>query len=89
MLTGQRPTLSEAERLLWTNRRLEAQQAKHDLLTGKKLEQFIDQNGEQVRYTKATVDGPNGLNAYISEIDALLNPQYAAAMTRRAIGFLF
>lgn len=86
MLTGQRPTLSEAERLLWTNRRLEAQQAKHDLLTGKKLEQFIDQNGEQVRYTKATVDG---LDAYISEIDALLNPQYAAAMTRRAIGFLF
>jgi hypothetical protein len=81
-----KPQLSPAERLIYQGRLDEALSAKHLLLTGKALEQFVDQNGEQVRYTKMTLDG---LLTYIKELEDILNPCVAAYNRPRPIGFLF
>lgn len=81
-----KPALSDVEKALYRTRLTEAQAAKHSLLTGKALEQYIDQNGEQVRYTKMTLDG---LTTYIKELEDLLNPCAAAYNRPRPIGFLF
>lgn len=80
------PGLSETERALYQTRLTEALATKHALLTGKLAEQFIDQNGEQIRYTKTTIAG---LLTYIKELQDLLNPCVAAYNRPRPIGFLF
>lgn len=78
--------LTDAERAIYTTRLTEAQTAKHSIVTGKMLEQFIDQNGEQVRYTKTNLAD---LDAYIDELNGLLNPALAAYYRPRPIGFIF
>lgn len=80
------PGLTDAERLLYTTRRTEASAKRHLLLTGQAVEQFVDQNGELVKYTKANL---RALDLYIAELDALLDPCIAAARVRRPIGFFF
>ena len=43
----------------------EAEQAQHDLLTGKSVRVFVDQNGERIEYTVAN---RSALAAYIADL---------------------
>lgn len=79
-------TLTDEERALWTARLTKAETTYDLLMTGKLAEEFIDQNGEKVRYTKANA---SGLAKYIAAITALLNPALAAANTPRPLRFVF
>lgn len=56
----------------------EARAARHDLMTGKAIASARDQNGEEVRYTKAEA---TALSAYIAELETLVA---AAAGTSHA-----
>lgn len=78
--------LTPEETIMWQDRLTKAEQAYHDIATGNKPEEFVDQNGEKVRYTKATL---SGLDSYIAKIKALLNPAAVLAARPRPIGFLF
>ncbi len=80
------PALTASERIVYQTRLTQAEQSYHDLITGKAVEQFVDQNGEQVRYTKATVAG---LQSYIASLRSALNPVFAAYNRKRPIGFTF
>lgn len=79
-------TLTEEERVLWTARLTKAETTYDLLMNGKLAEEFIDQNGEKVRYTKANAAG---LQTYINSIHALLNPALAAAQVKRPLRFVF
>lgn len=79
-------TLTAEERELWKGRLLKAEQAYDDLMNGTLAEEFIDQNGERVRYTKT--DGTK-LQRYIKSIRDLLNPAAARAAAPRPLGFYF
>lgn len=79
-------TLTDEERTLWTARLTRAEAAYDNLMTGKLAEEFIDQNGEKVRYTKTNAAL---LAKYIATISALLNPALAAANVQRPLRFLF
>jgi len=78
--------LSDAQRIVYQRRLVEAEEAKHLIVTGKQVEQFVDQNGEQVRYTKANL---GALIDYIAELERILNPALAHQRMRRPLGFLF
>lgn len=78
--------LTDAERTLWEARRTKAEATYDALMTGKLAEEFIDQNGEKVRYTKTNA---KDLARYIAEITALLNPQQARANAPRPMRFMF
>lgn len=54
----------------------EAEQAKHDLLTGKAVAEFRDQNGETVKYSKADIDK---LSQYIETLKTALGVNTVAA----------
>ncbi len=78
--------MTEDEVLIYTRRLLEAREKRHALLTGNAVEQFVDQNGEQVKYTKMNI---RDLEAYIAELEVLLNPSLARQRMRRPLGFTF
>ncbi len=78
--------MDEAERLVYERRLLEAREKRHLLITGGAVEQFVDQNGEQVKYTKASL---RDLDAYILQLEGILNPALVAYRRPRPIGFLF
>lgn len=78
--------MTEDERLIYTRRLSEAQLKRHALLLGEAVEQFVDQNGEQVKYTKANIDA---LERYIAELEGILYPTIARARARRPLGFIF
>jgi len=80
------PALTASERIVYQTRLTQAEQSYHDLVTGKSVEQFVDQNGEQVRYTKTTLDG---LQVYIRSLREALNPTLARYTRPRPIGFTF
>lgn len=46
---------------------VEAEQARHEILTGQSVSRFIDQNGESVQYNKANL---SQLEEYIAELKA-------------------
>lgn len=81
-----RTPLSPEQRIVYEKRLLEAEAAKHAIATGQQVEQFIDQNGEQVRYTTSNLED---LKGYIRELQEALNPLAAFLHRPRAIGFLF
>lgn len=62
----------------------EARQARHDILTGKKVRVFLDQNGERVEFVTANLAA---LDAYIRELEKLINP--SVPYSNRPIGFTF
>lgn len=76
----------EEERLLYSRRLLEAQTARHALVTGTAVEQFVDQNGETVKYSKMNIAK---LEDYIAELEGLLNPSLLRQRTKRPMGFYF
>ncbi len=79
-------TLTPEERLLWEGRLTKAEAAYDALMTGLLAEEFIDQNGEKVRYTKTNIAK---LESYIKAIAALLDPALAAANVKRPLRFVF
>lgn len=79
-------TLTPEERALWEARLTKAETTYDLLVTGKLAEEFIDQNGEKVRYTKTNI---GDLSRYIKSITDLLNPAPAAAAAPRPLRFLF
>ena len=65
----------------------EAQKAYHDLLTGKAVSKWIDQNNESVEYSKVNM---GMLAAYITELKAqLAECQGGQAAYRGPLRFLF
>ena len=64
--------------------RLEA--AYDDIMAGKAIKRFVDQNGEQVEYTTANADK---LLAYINSLRAMIDCQFARRYKPRPVGFLF
>ena len=78
--------MTEDERLIYSRRLLDAQTARHALLTGTAVEQFVDQNGEQVKYSKMNV---GKLEEYIAELEGILNPSLLRQRMKRPLGFYF
>lgn len=80
------PPLTPERQALLQNRYNKAEIAYDLLATGAAVEQFIDQNGEQVKYTKASL---SALAAYMTSLYAQLNPGAARQARARPIGFTF
>jgi hypothetical protein len=80
------PPLTEARRLLLQTRYDKAEISYDLLANGKAVEQFVDQNGEQVKYTKTTLEA---LAAYMQSLYAQLNPGAARQGWSRPTGFTF
>lgn len=78
--------LSDAERLIIQVRLTAAEKARHEIVTGKGVKRFVDQNGEQVEYQAANL---GKLEEYIAELQGLLNPMLAQQRMRRPLGFIF
>ena len=78
--------LTEEQRLIYRRRLLEAQEKRHLIMTGQNVEQFIDQNGESVKYGKANI---GGLDRYIAELEGILDPSLAASRVFRPMRFTF
>lgn len=78
--------LSDAEKTLFRQRLVKAEKAYDDLMTGKSVKKFVDQNGESVEYNVANAAK---LSDYIDELKALLDPKLARARQPRPLGFLF
>lgn len=57
-----------------------------DILSGKAVKKFVDQNGEQVEYTTANAAK---LLAFINELKAMIDCQFARRYKPRPVGFLF
>lgn len=64
--------------------KLEAQY--DDIMSGKAVKRFVDQNGESVEYTAANA---GKLLAYINELKSDLNCAFARRYRPRPMGFLF
>jgi hypothetical protein len=78
--------MTEEERIIYTRRLADAREKRHLLITGQAVEQYIDQNGEQIKYTKMNLAK---LDDYIVELCGLLNPALAAAAVKRPLRFVF
>lgn len=79
-------SLTDADRIIYTRRLTDAREKRHALLTGQAVEQYVDQNGEQIRYTKMNL---TALDTYIAELEGILNPCLARQRVRRPLGFTF
>jgi hypothetical protein len=79
-------TLTPEEKIAIKAKIVRLEAAYDDLLSGKAIKRFVDQNGEQVEYTPANADK---LLAYIKQLTALVNPQFARCFKPRPIGFIF
>lgn len=64
---------------------VEAEQARHEILTGQSVSRFIDQNGESVQYNKANL---SQLEEYIAELKAEIAGTPALAY-RAPMRFIF
>lgn len=53
--------------LVLTTRLAQAEEAQHDIMTGKAVRRFIDQNGESVEYSRANIAQ---LASYIANLKA-------------------
>lgn len=80
------PGLSDAERLVYQTRLTKAEIAYDELITGKAVKRFVDQNGETVEYSATNL---SNLASYIESLKQLLNPALARYSRPRAIGFIF
>lgn len=78
--------LTEARRVILQARYDKAEEVYDLLATGRAVEQFVDQNGEQVKYTKATL---SGLEAYMRLLYNQLNPCFAMQNAPKPLGFIF
>lgn len=78
--------MTDEERLIYQRQLRDAQNKRHALILGEAVEQFVDQNGEQVKYTKANIAK---LEEYIEELEGILNPSLKRNRTRRPIQFTF
>ncbi len=78
--------LSEAEKAVYRQRLVKAEKAYDELMTGKAVKKFVDQNGESVEYSQANA---TKLSDYIEELKQLLDPRRARSRQPRPLGFVF
>ena len=78
--------LTEAEKAALRIRIASLEKQYDDLLSGRAVKRFVDQNGEQVEYTTANTDR---LLAYIQSLKADLNCAFAKRYKARPMGFIF
>lgn len=78
--------LSAEERAALKVRITKLEAAYDDIMTGKAVKRFVDQNGESVEYTAANA---GKLLAFINELKALLDCSFARRYRPRPMGFLF
>jgi hypothetical protein len=78
--------LTDAERTLYRQRLVKAEKAYDEILTGKAVKRFVDQNGETVEYATANI---SKLADYIESLKQLLDCGRARAMRSRPLRFLF
>lgn len=72
---------------LTTAQQLEAARAAyHKLMTGQAAETFVDQNGEQIRFTRMNA---NSLLSYIQRLEAQIAAGDSTPAMPRAIGVWF
>lgn len=78
--------LTPEERAALQARIAKLEAAYDDILSGKAVKRFVDQNGEQVEYTTANA---GNLLAYINRLKADLNCAFARSYRPRPMGFVF
>lgn len=79
-------TLTAEERAALKTRIATLEAAYDDIVSGKAIKRFVDQNGEQVEYNTANA---STLLAYIRNLKSELDCSYAKAYKPRPVGFLF
>lgn len=57
-----------------------------DILSGRAIKRFVDQNGEQIEYTAANAEK---LLAFINSLKAMIDGCFARRYRPRPIGFVF
>lgn len=65
---------------------IQAQEARHNLVTGKLARVFMDQNGERVEFNKTTIAD---LDSYIRQLELAADPLLSVANYKRPLGFTF
>jgi len=79
-------TLTEAEKTAIRARITRLEAAYDDLMSGKAIRRFVDQNGETVEYSTA-----NAVNLLklINDLKAMVNCTFAKTYKPRPVGFVF
>lgn len=80
------PPLTDAEKAAIKARITKLEAAYDAILSGTSIEEFVDQNGEKVRYGKANI---SGLLKHINELRAMIDCGFARAYRPRPMGFVF
>jgi hypothetical protein len=78
--------LTQAEITAIKARIVKFEAAYDDIISGKAIKRFVDQNGEQVEYTAANAAK---LLAFINELKAMIDSTFARRYKPRPIGFVF
>lgn len=79
-------TLTPQERIAIKARIVKLEAKYDDILSGNSVEEFVDQNGEKVRYSKANI---SGLLKHINDLRAMIDCGFARAYRPRPMGFVF
>lgn len=81
--------LSDAEKAA-LRIRIAALEKKYDaLISGSSISEFVDQNGERVKYTAVSATGLARLRAFIDSLIAMLSCVNQRRYRPRPMGFLF
>ena len=78
--------LSSAEKAALKIKIAKLEQNYEDIISGRAVKRFVDQNGEQVEYTAAN---SSKLLDYINALKAKVDCSFAKRFRPRPIGFLF
>ena len=76
-------TLTPAERLVWQERLTQAENAYHELQVGGGVKVLVDQNGERIEFTQASI---LRLSGYIAMIRGMLGLSGASKGPMRFLG---
>ena len=79
-------TLTPTEIAAIKARIVKLEAAYDDILSGKAIKRFVDQNGEQVEYTAANAAK---LLAFINELKSMIDCNFARSYKPRPVGFVF
>lgn len=80
------PPLTPEEKAAIRARIAKLEKAYDDLISGRAVKRFVDQNGEQVEYTAANADK---LLAFIQGLRAMVDCSFARRYKPRPFGFIF
>lgn len=78
--------LTPTERAAIKARIAKLEAAYDDIISGKAVKRFVDQNGEQVEYTAANAAK---LLSFINELKAMIDCAFSMRYKPRPVGFVF